>query len=433
MSGALIFLSYSSEDASLARRLAVDLQARGVDVWLDLWSLQVGEDIAPRIERAVDRADIVLVLVSPSSIASGWVEREWRRKGVGEGRVLPVICEHCEMPDNIASQSVIDVSGGAYWSGVAQLMDVIRPQSRPAPTTALQERRHFLPLPTPVLVEVGRDLIPTVDAVNDPRSPLSFEIDAMQDRLSRWFGMPFAGIRFRGTDEGLPPNVALLFLEDVFREHVRIEPGQDTVRVLIDRLERLMADGADLFIDPDRAAQILAEQGLADPTPARACWSEIVEIMREMLRQGLPLTEFGPVINGLPEGRSRPLDTAGFVEEVRPVHAERLTQLVMGTDGSVRAITLSPESEAVIFGAIRDDLLFPVLTLGPRWTDQLLQEIRRTSQTSAPTALVVQQPEIRRFVERMMLSKLPVIARRDLDPGVDIKHAGIVAHPSGSD
>ena len=110
-------------------RLAIDLRARGIDVWIDQWALQVGEEFWPHIERAVCSAQKLLVLVSSSSVASGWVEKEWTQKGVGKGLVIPVLCERCDMPDGIASQDAVDISGGSYWAGLAQLIDIIRPNN----------------------------------------------------------------------------------------------------------------------------------------------------------------------------------------------------------------------------------------------------------------------------------------------------------------
>ena len=38
-----IFLSHSAKDKEIAARLATDLNFCGIDVWLDLWELQIGQ------------------------------------------------------------------------------------------------------------------------------------------------------------------------------------------------------------------------------------------------------------------------------------------------------------------------------------------------------------------------------------------------------
>ena len=47
-----VFLSYSAKDKSKVRRLAEKLQANGLRVWVDMWSLSAGEDIFLESKRA---------------------------------------------------------------------------------------------------------------------------------------------------------------------------------------------------------------------------------------------------------------------------------------------------------------------------------------------------------------------------------------------
>ena len=65
-----LFLSHSSKDKCLARRLALDLRAANIDVWLDQWEIGVGAEIAQHVERGVDEADFVVVLLTRASVVS---------------------------------------------------------------------------------------------------------------------------------------------------------------------------------------------------------------------------------------------------------------------------------------------------------------------------------------------------------------------------
>jgi hypothetical protein len=67
-------------DQSLARRIALDLQAGGIDVWRGEWEIHIGESIAQSIQRGLDAADFVAVIMTKNSIESGWVEKEWQSK-----------------------------------------------------------------------------------------------------------------------------------------------------------------------------------------------------------------------------------------------------------------------------------------------------------------------------------------------------------------
>ena len=98
-----IFLSHCSEDKSLARRIARDLQRAGIAVWLDEWEILVGQSISQKIEHGLRTSDLIALLLTRSSIESGWVEKEWRAKlwdevRSGEVTILPLRADDCEMP-----------------------------------------------------------------------------------------------------------------------------------------------------------------------------------------------------------------------------------------------------------------------------------------------------------------------------------------------
>ncbi|MEO1368592.1 MAG: toll/interleukin-1 receptor domain-containing protein, partial [Acidobacteriota bacterium] len=57
-----LFLSYSSRDGELARRLATDLEAHGCEVWLDQWRLEVGQPFEQPIEQGIGEAELVLAM-----------------------------------------------------------------------------------------------------------------------------------------------------------------------------------------------------------------------------------------------------------------------------------------------------------------------------------------------------------------------------------
>src|SRR5690348_10922358 len=75
-----VFLSHSSFDKDLARRLARDLRATNIDVWLDQWEIGVGEEFAHKIEQGLEEVAFVIVLLTHASVDSEWVDREWRLK-----------------------------------------------------------------------------------------------------------------------------------------------------------------------------------------------------------------------------------------------------------------------------------------------------------------------------------------------------------------
>lgn len=71
------FISYSSRDQAFADRLYVDLQARGVRCWFAPKDLPIGARIRDAIDEAIRETGKLLLVLSESSMASNWVEKEF--------------------------------------------------------------------------------------------------------------------------------------------------------------------------------------------------------------------------------------------------------------------------------------------------------------------------------------------------------------------
>lgn len=98
-----VFLSHSHTDNSFAEKLAHDLESAGIQCWLDLWEMRVGDSLRNRVEMAVRKSDWLAVVLSQHSVQSEWVKhelnmafvRELDKKGVF---VLPIVIDGCKMP-----------------------------------------------------------------------------------------------------------------------------------------------------------------------------------------------------------------------------------------------------------------------------------------------------------------------------------------------
>jgi hypothetical protein len=70
------FISYSSRDEILARRLHADLQDQGVRCWFAPHNLRPGTLIRKGIDDAIQLQDKLLLILSEHSVQSGWVGYE---------------------------------------------------------------------------------------------------------------------------------------------------------------------------------------------------------------------------------------------------------------------------------------------------------------------------------------------------------------------
>ena len=109
---ASLFLSYSRDDISRVRPLAVALERAGHKVWWDR-HISGGQDFADEIEQALEAADLVIACWTERSVHSAWV-RDEAGTGRDSGRLVPVTLDGCQPPLGFRQYQTIDLSG---WNG----------------------------------------------------------------------------------------------------------------------------------------------------------------------------------------------------------------------------------------------------------------------------------------------------------------------------
>lgn len=109
-----VFLSYASGDQAVARRVADALLGAGLTVWFAAWELTPGESIASRVAEGMSASDIIIVLLSPRSVASRWVAFELETAIAREIHdraitVIPAVIADCEIPPLLAEKVYLDL------------------------------------------------------------------------------------------------------------------------------------------------------------------------------------------------------------------------------------------------------------------------------------------------------------------------------------
>jgi hypothetical protein len=124
------FLSHSSRDKHFVRKLAADLVASGVKVWLDEQRILVGDSIPEKIAQGLAESDFFLIILSEHSVNSDWVKKELSGALVREIErrkvtVLPIKLDSAKMPDSIADKKYADFTG-SYNTGLKDLLESIK-------------------------------------------------------------------------------------------------------------------------------------------------------------------------------------------------------------------------------------------------------------------------------------------------------------------
>jgi len=130
-----IFISYSRREVGFVDELSSRLEKKGFDLWLDYHRLVPGTPWSGQIDKGLREAGIILLVVSKESIASPYVELEWRQ-GLKDGkRVILAIFEAVTLPPELANLEWVDFRGG-FRSALNKLTNHLNaplPIKRPAP------------------------------------------------------------------------------------------------------------------------------------------------------------------------------------------------------------------------------------------------------------------------------------------------------------
>jgi len=119
-----LFLSHSSQDDVFSQRLARNLGSLGIDVWIDNWELEAGDNLEDIMD-ALRKSRFVGVLVSPDSAESSWVRKELsqalaREKRERKKTVVPLLYKKGVTP-RWATQRVYVQFRGRYFPALAEL------------------------------------------------------------------------------------------------------------------------------------------------------------------------------------------------------------------------------------------------------------------------------------------------------------------------
>lgn len=133
-----VFLSYANEDVDAAHRVADALREQGLRVFVSSTELNLrigSSQWSAAVDEALDQSVCLVLLLTPTSLASKWVAYEWR--GIhedilaGRGGLLIPLCWQGPAPDELPRalrrHQAVDCRGGGLGSDeLKQLLDLIR-------------------------------------------------------------------------------------------------------------------------------------------------------------------------------------------------------------------------------------------------------------------------------------------------------------------
>jgi len=107
------FISHSSADHTVARRLEQALEAAGLSVWLDSSEIRLGELLGRELQEAILACPVLVLLWSADAQKSRWVNSEWLLAIHQERLVVSYVLDDTPLPQCLATSVFLDAGRDA--------------------------------------------------------------------------------------------------------------------------------------------------------------------------------------------------------------------------------------------------------------------------------------------------------------------------------
>lgn len=105
-----IFISYSRVDKETVLKIVEALSDYDITFWMDVRNIPHGSNWDMEVQRGLDGSDLMLIMLSPDSVASQNVADEWNYFLTKDKPVIPVVIRPCDIPFRLARRQYVDVS-----------------------------------------------------------------------------------------------------------------------------------------------------------------------------------------------------------------------------------------------------------------------------------------------------------------------------------
>jgi formylglycine-generating enzyme required for sulfatase activity len=150
-----VFISYSHHDTSYAHALAESLQGEGFEVWIDE-RMDYGSQWPLEIQKQLDSCSAFILIMSPRSYSSEWVQSELQRAKRKLKPIFPLLLEGDEPWLSVESTQYFDVRGGKFpdtkfYSALRRVVSSTEGQAASSPVDVKKTTRSPSPARTPKL------------------------------------------------------------------------------------------------------------------------------------------------------------------------------------------------------------------------------------------------------------------------------------------
>jgi len=121
-----IFVSYSRKDEAFVKQLTDALHQRGARFWLDQYDIAIGQDWRRGINEGLRDAEVLILVVSPDSMRSANVEREWRAFLKVQKPIYPIVHRDTLLPKALEHLNYLRFDKQPFDASIDFLVDELK-------------------------------------------------------------------------------------------------------------------------------------------------------------------------------------------------------------------------------------------------------------------------------------------------------------------
>ncbi|MBI5768075.1 MAG: TIR domain-containing protein [Verrucomicrobia bacterium] len=118
---AKVFVSYARTDHAFATRMANNLLKQRIDVWLDTFRIEPGKSWARQIGEALDFCQVMVLVLTPTAVASENVDDEWNYWLDRKKPLVAVLHQPCKVPYRLSKLQHINFHETDYDQALARV------------------------------------------------------------------------------------------------------------------------------------------------------------------------------------------------------------------------------------------------------------------------------------------------------------------------
>ena len=158
---------------------------------------------------------------------------------------------------------------------------------------------------------------------------------------------------------------------------------------------------------------------------------QVQKVLQALLREKIPIRDLEAVLEALADWAPRTQDPEVLTEYVRHALARTICRKHAAADGRLHVVTLDPQLEEYIGGAVEHSERGSFLRLSPEMAEPITRSVTQTLESlvgGGHPPVVLTSPQIRLQVRRLLENAVPgvvVLSYNEVARGVSVESVGV--------